>query len=96
MNRLFRSFGLLAAVALAAACTFAVSARETIVATARAARDRVFGWLDAVSAPFARRADWTDIQRAEVPLVQARAFVMRLAKRERPVTTSRWRMCPST
>lgn len=96
MIRSFRSFGLLAAVALAAACTFAVSACESIVATARVARDRVFGWLEAVSTPFARRADWTDLARPDTPLVQARAFVMRLAKRERPITTSRWRMCPST
>jgi uncharacterized membrane protein len=28
-------------------------------------------------------------------LVQAKAFVMRLAKRERPVLTTTWRMCPS-
>lgn len=28
-------------------------------------------------------------------LVQAKAFVLRLAKRERPVVTASWRMCPS-
>lgn len=33
---------------------------------------------------------------AIVALVQAKAFVIRLAKRERPVITSTWRMCPST
>jgi hypothetical protein len=43
-----------------------------------------------------RQTDWTDLSRSKVPLVQARAFVMRLAKRERPITTPRWRMCPST
>lgn len=32
---------------------------------------------------------------AIVALVQAKAFVMRLAKRERPMITSTWRMCPS-
>lgn len=31
-----------------------------------------------------------------VVLVQAKAFVMRLVKRERPVVTNSWRMCPST
>lgn len=31
-----------------------------------------------------------------VPLIQAKAFVLRLAKRDRPVVTSSWRMCPST
>ena len=30
-----------------------------------------------------------------VPLVQAKAFVARLVKRERPHTTDGWRMCPS-
>lgn len=30
-----------------------------------------------------------------VPLVQAKAFVARLVKRERPRTTDGWRMCPS-
>jgi hypothetical protein len=29
-------------------------------------------------------------------LVQAKAFVMRQAKRERPELTGAWRMCPST
>lgn len=33
---------------------------------------------------------------AIVALVQAKAFVIRLAKRERPVITTTWRMCPST
>lgn len=38
-----------------------------------------------------------DSQTKQVPvvLVQAKAFVMRLAKRERPVVTTSWRMCPS-
>lgn len=31
-----------------------------------------------------------------VVLVQAKAFVQRLAKRERPVLSPSWRMCPST
>lgn len=33
---------------------------------------------------------------AVVAFVQAKAFVMRLAKRERPLVTDNWRMCPST
>lgn len=32
---------------------------------------------------------------ALVAMVQAKAFAIRLAKRERPVITSTWRMCPS-
>lgn len=36
------------------------------------------------------------VAQIRVPMEQARAFVTRLAKRERPVVTSSWRMCPST
>jgi hypothetical protein len=32
---------------------------------------------------------------AVVAFVQAKAFVVRLAKRERPLVTDNWRMCPS-
>ncbi|MES2685479.1 MAG: hypothetical protein V4706_01590 [Pseudomonadota bacterium] len=31
-----------------------------------------------------------------VPFIRARAFVLRIIKRDRPVVTSTWRMCPST
>ena len=31
-----------------------------------------------------------------VPFVQAKAFVLRLIKRDRPEVSSNWRMCPST
>ncbi|WP_140838145.1 hypothetical protein [Variovorax guangxiensis] len=34
--------------------------------------------------------------RPQVLFVQARAFVLRLAKRERPQVSGSWRMCPST
>lgn len=96
MNRISRSFGLLAVVALAAASAFASGVADVAATVVRAARDRVLGWLEVASAPFKRQADWTDLARPPVPLVQARAFVMRLAKRQRPITTPRWRMCPST
>ena len=33
---------------------------------------------------------------ASRPLVAARSFVLRVLKRERPVITNDWRMCPST
>jgi len=35
------------------------------------------------------------VSKPSVQRVQAKAFVQRLAKRERPVVTSSWRMCPS-
>lgn len=34
-------------------------------------------------------------RKPQVYFVQARAFVARLIKRERPVLTNSWRMCPS-
>lgn len=34
--------------------------------------------------------------RPQVRMVQAKAFVARLIKRDRPVITSTWRHCPST
>lgn len=95
MQRSFRSIGFLVAIA-AAACAFADHAAAAIVSAVRTVRDRAFGLLEVASAPFKRRADWTDLERPKVPLVQAMAFVMRLAKRQRPITTPRWRMCPST
>lgn len=96
MNRVFRSLAAFACMAAAASCAFVSNAVDLAAAAVHAARDRVFGWLVAASAPFKRQADWTDLARPPVPLVQARAFVMRLAKRQRPITTPRWRMCPST
>lgn len=31
-----------------------------------------------------------------IAFVQAKAFVLRIIKRERPVVSTEWRMCPST
>lgn len=87
MKRSFLAIALLACASLAAACYHAVA--DPLVAVCRMAKSFV---LDAcalaanensgVSKPFVQR-------------VQAKAFVQRLAKRERPVVTSSWRMCPS-
>ncbi len=38
----------------------------------------------------------SDLNPVSIRLAQAKAFVMRLAKRERPELTGSWRMCPST
>ncbi|MBC7600526.1 MAG: hypothetical protein H7238_16120 [Polaromonas sp.] len=38
----------------------------------------------------------SDVYLSGVPLVQAKAFMLRVIKRERPVVSSAWRMCPST
>lgn len=49
-----------------------------------------------VAHAFALASPEAEAQRKpQVYFVQARAFVARLVKRERPVLTNSWRMCPS-
>lgn len=60
-----------------------VYAKEAIISFASAA-------IEAVATKTA------DLIAQVTPLVQARAYVMRLAKRERPELTGSWRLCPST
>jgi hypothetical protein len=81
-STLFRSVLAFAALACAAASS-------TFVATVRAIKNLVLdGFKLAVPAVEARRP--------AVLFVQARAFVLRLAKRQRPEVSGSWRMCPST
>lgn len=71
--------------------------REMAVAVYRTYK-RAKDWLvDTIAYGFklAGREDEGEAKPAVV-LVQAKVFVLRLAKRERPVMTSSWRMCPST
>jgi len=60
---------------------------------------RCLDWLGysvlSIVATFKRDLNPIQMHRPLVVFVQARAFVMRMAKRERPVVTPRWRMCPS-
>lgn len=73
-----------------AAVAWARPAVELVVNTYRAAKKLV---LDG----FKLAANGGDgLFRPAVLLVQAKAFVARLAKRERPEVTGSWRMCPST
>jgi len=87
MKRSFLAIALLACASLAAACYHAVV--DPLVAVCRMAKSFV---LEAcrLSANEASGVAKPDVRR-----VQAKAFVQRLAKRERPVVTSSWRMCPS-
>ena len=91
--KLSRFFGaLLATVALCfAAFTFVVRpAVELVLVTARAFKNLVLdGFKLAANAA-------ADNQRSELPFVQARSFVARLIKRDRPVKSTDWSMCPST
>ena len=93
----FRILGALAAVGalLLAATASAVERTTTLVLSAGDAVWRgVCTFAAEVVRVIAPKA-LTDTTPA-VRKAQAKAFVQRLAKRERPVVTSSWRMCPST
>lgn len=55
----------------------------------------VRAWVVDVVAPVLEVTKPEHLPSPMVPLVQARAYVMRQAKRERPTVAPRWRMCPS-
>jgi hypothetical protein len=88
MKRSFFSLALLACVSMAVAVCSALAAPIQVVATAfkawaLAGIELVGGGSGCVTP-------------ASIRITQAKAFVQRIAKRERPVVTSSWRMCPST
>lgn len=89
----FRTFLAVLAVATAAAIAFAVHILEPVVTIARRA---VTAARDVVLRGFELALQTTAVRQAAVLLLQAKAFVLRLIKRERPVVTASWRMCPST
>lgn len=67
-----------------------VHVAEVAYATGRALKNLVLdGFKLAVPADEGKGA-------AVVAFVQAKSFVLRLIKRERPVVSTAWRMCPST
>ncbi|AVQ81663.1 hypothetical protein [Variovorax sp. PMC12] len=88
------SIAAFALIALAAASSAVAIGFGYVAAGARAvyrvACDLVSGGLK-----LAARIDGAGFARPAVLLTQARAFVLRLAKRERPHLTPGWRMCPS-
>lgn len=96
MNRVLRSFAAIVCIAAASMASTASAAWHDGIATARAARDWVFGWVAQAVQVFKPPKDWRSIDLPAVAFVSARAFVLRLAKRSRPITTPGWRMCPST
>lgn len=63
---------------------------DVVVATGRAFKNLVLDGFKLAAANHATLA------RPLTLLVQAKAFVLRLAKRERPVKSTAWSMCPST
>ena len=85
------SFACVAAMATASAALWAPvdAAYSAVVSSYRWVRDFVAdGLFSLVSAEPPRSA-------SRVLIVVAQAFVDRFVKRERPVLTAQWRMCPS-
>jgi len=80
-------------VLCAAVCGVAASVAHAAVATYRAVRAFVRGGIDAVLSKF---DEPKHLPAPAVALVQACAYAMGLAKRERPRMTPGWRLCPST
>ncbi len=87
----FMSLIVCAAIACMAIVSFAFGVVErTVVATCRAAKALVLDGFKLAAAP-------ADAKRLPlVAFIQAKVFVLRLAKRERPEVSGSWRMCPST
>jgi len=88
MKRSLFSLALLACVSIAGAMYSALAAPIQVMATAfkawaLAGIELVGGGSGCVTP-------------ASIRIVQVKAFVQRIAKRERPVVTCSWRMCPST
>lgn len=89
MFRTLRSLAVMAVLALVAAVDFV---RDTAVATYAAAKRTVFFVFDLGMSLVA-----TEPQPASTPQFhQMREYRQRQDRRERPVITSSWRMCPST
>ena len=87
MYRPLSSIRSLVVIACMAMAVFVVFVFERVRSTITAA----WTWLRDVS-PIALKQPKPKCHPA---LVQAKAFVMRQAKRDRPTVMARWRMCPS-
>jgi uncharacterized damage-inducible protein DinB len=92
MQRSLLKLAVAAAIALAAVASTAFHA---IAQTVAHVRDVGYSWLGATVAAIATR-DQAAQRKPAVLLVQARAVVARLVKRETPRVEASWRMCPST
>lgn len=86
-------------------CTFAIAALMSVASTAVVAFDRAAAactavyqfacdFVASVPAKFAEPA--LKLAARPVEILQACAYALRLAKRERPRMMPGWRMCPST
>ncbi len=91
---MFRSsrFVSLVAMACVAAASATASVCRQVAEVVRHGIDRV---VCAFSVPIAPEPKPEAQEKPRVALVMAKEFVLRMAKRERPRVTPRWRMCPS-
>ncbi len=93
MKRTLYAVCMLLAACFTACWQITAEAAHQVVAVYRYAREAIRDFcLSAVKTAATAFRLWA----SPVPLTQARAYVMRLAKRERPELTGSWRMCHST
>ncbi len=95
MSRSSRLFAIAAIACAAAAGAFAsaaVASRDYVVAAVHRAWDFVVEGLRVTPAV---QPVSPSQREPSVALVAAKAFILRLVKRERPRVTPMWRMCPS-
>ena len=86
----FSSLFAVFALAFSTIYNFGVGLVDTVLVTCRAVKNLVLDSLQlAVPGDKGKSA-------AVVAFVQAQAFVLRLLKRDRPVKSTAWSMCPST
>jgi len=91
MKPFHRSFALATAVCLAA-----VAAASTAYHSAVTVVHAVCSWAwERIEPVLAKFTSEPSAFRPRVAFVAAKAFVLRLAKRERPRISPTWRMCPS-
>lgn len=92
MKRSFRGFISLALAACVAFSALAVASishvADTAIASCRVFKNRLVDSFMALATP-------TQGQPETVPFARAKQFRARIEKRERPVVTGAWRMCPS-
>ena len=89
-NPFFRSLFVVAAMAVAACSAIADAVVCVVHAVGYALKALVLDGLDLAGNKSA------SLRRAVIWFVWAKAFTMRIARRQRPQVSSSWRMCPST
>lgn len=89
---LIASAALAFAAAVGAFASVAVASRDYVVSAVHRAWDFV---LDCMDMRPGAQAESPGQDKPRVALVAAKAFMQRMAKRERPRVTTLWRMCPS-